>query len=201
MEQTAFFVIGIALVVIALTVSVIGLRVERFPGTRLALAAGIALMVLFVAGTTTSSVINAREEQEDRINEEAAAEEQKTATEAEQAGESPKELEQQGAAEAQGAGKAGASTLDLSAPEDGTLAFDTDELEADAGDVTIDFDNPAAIEHDVTIEQDGKEIAKSDLVSEGTTDVTADLKPGEYTYYCSVPGHREAGMEGTLTVK
>jgi plastocyanin len=201
MEQTAFFVIGIALVVIALTVSVIGLRVERFPGTRLALAAGIALLVLFVAGTTTSSVINAREEQEDRINEEAAAEEQKTATEAEQAGESPKELQQQGAAEAQGAGKAGASTLDLSAPQDGTLAFDTDELETDAGEVTIDFDNPAAIEHDVTIEQDGKEIAKSDLVSEGTTDVTADLKPGEYTYYCSVPGHREAGMEGTLTVK
>ncbi len=67
--------------------------------------------------------------------------------------------------------------------------------------MTINFDNPAAIEHDVAIEQDGDEVAKSDLVSEGSTDVSADLDPGKYTFYCSVPGHREGGMEGTLTVK
>ena len=197
MEQTAFFVLGIALVVIALTVSVIGLRVERFPGSRLALAAGATVLILFVAGTTTAAVINAREEQKEH-NEEAAAEEQKTETEAEEAGEAPKELDQQGAEEG---GATGASSLDLSAPEDGTLAFDTDQLDAAAGEVTINFDNPAALEHDVTIEQDGEEIAKSDLVSEGTTEVSADLEPGEYIFYCSVPGHREGGMEGTLTVK
>jgi uncharacterized cupredoxin-like copper-binding protein len=67
--------------------------------------------------------------------------------------------------------------------------------------VTIEFDNQAAIEHDVAIEQDGEEIAKSDLVSQGTAEVSADLEPGEYVFYCSVPGHREGGMEGTLTVK
>jgi len=197
MEQTAFYVLGIALVVIALTVSVIGLRVERFPGSRLALAAGATVLILFVAGTTTAAVINAREEQKEH-NEEAAAEEQKTETEAEEAGEAPKELDQQGAEEG---AATGTSSLDLSAPEDGTLAFDTDQLDAAAGEVTINFDNPAALEHDVTIEQDGEEIAKSDLVSEGTTEVSADLEPGEYTFYCSVPGHREGGMEGTLTVK
>ncbi len=90
MEQTAFFVIGIALVLIALTVSVIGLRYERFPGSRLVLAAGATVLIVFVAGTTTAAVINAREEQKEH-NEEAAAEEQKTETEAEEAGESPKE--------------------------------------------------------------------------------------------------------------
>ena len=185
MEQTAFYVLGVALVVIALTVSVIGLRVERFPGSRLALAAGATVLILFVAGTTTAAVINAREEQ-------------KTETEAEEAGEAPKELDQQGAEEG---AATGTSSLDLSAPEDGTLAFDTDQLDAAAGEVTINFDNPAAIEHDVTIEQDGEEVAKSDLVSEGTTEVSADLDPGNYTFYCSVPGHREGGMEGTLTVK
>jgi uncharacterized cupredoxin-like copper-binding protein len=197
MEQTAFFVIGIALVVIALTVSVIGLRYERFPRSRLALAGGATVLVVLMAATTTSAVINAREEQKEH-NEEAAAEEQETETEAEEAGESPQELDQQGAEET---GAAGASTLDLSAPEDGTLAFDTDELDAEAGEVTINFDNPAALEHDVTLEQDGEEIAKSDLVGEDTTDVSADLEPGEYTFYCSVPGHREGGMEGTLTVR
>jgi plastocyanin len=193
MEQTAFYVVGVALVVIALIVSVIGLRNERFPGSRLALAAGAGLLIVLVAATTTSAVINAREEQKEH-NEEAAAEAEATETEAEEAGESPKELEQQGAAE-------GGAALDLSAPEDGTLAFDTDALDATAGPVTISFDNPAAIEHDVALESGGEEIAKSDLVSEGTTEVTADLEPGEYSFYCSVPGHREGGMEGTLTVE
>ena len=193
MEQTAFYVVGVALVVIALIVSVIGLRNERFPGSRLALAAGAGLLIVLVAATTTSAVINAREEQKEH-NEEAAAEAEATETEAEEAGESPKELEQQGTAE-------GGAALDLSAPEDGTLAFDTDALDATAGPVTISFDNPAAIEHDVALESGGEEIAKSDLVSEGTTEVTADLEPGEYSFYCSVPGHREGGMEGTLTVE
>jgi plastocyanin len=195
MEETVFFVIGITLVVIAVVVSVIGLRYERFPGSRLTLVAGAALLVVMVAATTTSAVINAREEQR-KHNEEAAAEEQGTATEATEAGESPKELEQQGAEEAGAAGD-----LQLTTPEDGTLAFDTDVLDASAGEVTINLDNPAAVEHDVAIEADGEEIAKSDLVSEGTTSVSAELDPGEYVFYCSVPGHREGGMEGTLTVE
>ena len=195
MEETAFFVIGIALVVIAVVVSVIGLRYERYPGSRLTLVGGAALLVVLVAATTTSAVINAREEQR-KHNEEAAAEEQETATEATDAGESPKELEQQGA---EGAGAAG--DLQLTTPEDGTLAFDTDVLDASAGEVRINLDNPATVEHDVAIEADGEEIAKSDLVSEGTTSVTTELDPGEYVFYCSVPGHREGGMEGTLTVE
>jgi plastocyanin len=201
MEQTAFFVVGIALVVAALVVSITGLRYPGFPGSRPVLAGGAALLVLLVVGATTTAVINAREEQKEH-NEEAAAEEEQTETQAEETGESPKELEQQGAEEAQNAGGGGGPGLELSAPEDGTLAFDTDELEAGAGEVTIDFTNPAAIEHDVAIGTDGDEIAKSDLVSDGeTAEATAKLDPGEYVFYCTVPGHREGGMEGTLTVK
>ena len=74
MEETVFFVIGITLVVIAVVVSVIGLRYERFPGSRLTLVAGAALLVVMVAATTTSAVINAREEQR-KHNEEAAEQE------------------------------------------------------------------------------------------------------------------------------
>ena len=67
--------------------------------------------------------------------------------------------------------------------------------------MTIDFDNPAALEHNVAIEQDGKEIAVSETLTEGKTSVSADLAAGTYTFICTVPGHAEAGMEGTLTVK
>jgi plastocyanin len=81
------------------------------------------------------------------------------------------------------------------------IAFDTTTLTSKPGKVTIDFDNPSALEHDVAIEQDGKQIAVSETIAKGKTSVTADLEPGTYTFLCTIPGHAEAGMEGTLTVR
>jgi plastocyanin len=102
-----------------------------------------------------------------------------------------------------GGGGGGASTIKLSADPSGALSFDTDSLSAKAGSVTIDFDNPAAITHDVAVEDSsGKELGKSDLIAQSKTTLDlSNLKPGTYTYFCTVPGHREGGMEGTLTVK
>jgi plastocyanin len=98
-------------------------------------------------------------------------------------------------------GSAGASTtLDLAA-DPSALAFDKTELSAKPGKVTIDFNNPSPIPHNVVIEEDGQEVAGFEPITEGKEAVSADLKPGAYTFFCSVPGHREAGMEGTLTVK
>ena len=100
------------------------------------------------------------------------------------------------------AGGGGGTTLDISAPEDGSFAFDQTALDAKAGTVTIDFDNPANVSHDVVLEsEDGSEIGRTPLVSGGQESFTADVKPGTYTFFCDVPGHREGGMEGTLTVK
>jgi plastocyanin len=99
-----------------------------------------------------------------------------------------------------GGGGGGGETLQLAAPEDGSLKFDKTELEAKAGTVTIDFDNPSSVEHAVEIEGNGVEEA-SDTITDGKTSVTADLKAGTYEFYCPVTGHREAGMKGTLTVK
>jgi plastocyanin len=98
------------------------------------------------------------------------------------------------------AGGAG-GTVALSTAPDAGIAYDQSSLEAAAGSVTIDYDNQSSLSHDVVIEDEsGAELGKSDLVSQGTTSVTADLQPGTYTFFCDVPGHREGGMEGTLTV-
>jgi plastocyanin len=101
-----------------------------------------------------------------------------------------------------GGSEGGSSTVEFEADPGGELAFTTTEASAKAGKVTIDFNNPQSLTHDVAVEDSsGKEVGKTELIGEGETSTSVDLKPGTYTYYCSVPGHREAGMEGTLTVK
>jgi plastocyanin len=101
-----------------------------------------------------------------------------------------------------GASGGGGSTVDISTPSGGSLAFDQKDVSAKAGSVTINFDNKQPLQHDVKVEDSsGKELGGTDLVSSGTATATVDLQPGTYTFFCSVPGHRDAGMEGTLTVK
>jgi plastocyanin len=100
------------------------------------------------------------------------------------------------------AGGGGGSTIKFEADPNGELAYTTTEASAKAGTVTVDFNNPQSLTHDVAIEDSGgKEVGKTDLIGKEETSTTVDLKPGSYTFFCSVPGHREAGMEGTLTVK
>jgi plastocyanin len=107
-----------------------------------------------------------------------------------------------GAAAESGKESGGGSTLTFEADPNGELAYTTTEASAKAGKVTIDFNNPQSLTHDVAIEDSGgKEVGKTDLIGKEETSTTVDLKPGTYTFFCTVPGHREAGMEGTLTVK
>ncbi len=99
-------------------------------------------------------------------------------------------------------GPGGGSIIHLEAPPSGKLAYTTTEAKANTGKLTIDFKNPQSMFHDVLIENaNGKEVGRVELVAEGEESTTVDLKPGTYTYYCGVPGHRKAGMEGTLVVK
>jgi uncharacterized cupredoxin-like copper-binding protein len=96
----------------------------------------------------------------------------------------------------------GGSTVEFEADPGGQLAYTTTEASAKAGKVTIDFKNPQGLTHDVAIEDSsGKEVGKTELIADSATSTSVSLKPGTYTFFCSVPGHREAGMEGTLTVK
>ena len=100
------------------------------------------------------------------------------------------------------AGGGGGATLDISTAPDAGLAYDQTELSTTAGSVTVNYDNQSATSHDVVIEDEsGSDVGKTDLVSESETSTTVDLQPGTYTFYCDVAGHREGGMEGTITVK
>jgi len=108
----------------------------------------------------------------------------------------------EGSEKSGGGESGGGSTVDFEADPSGELAYTTTEATAKAGKVTIDFNNPQGLTHDVAIEDEGGEtVGQTDLIAEEETSTTANLKPGTYTFYCTVPGHREAGMEGTLTVK
>lgn len=106
-----------------------------------------------------------------------------------------------GAGESSGSGGSGGGTVKIAA-EPNALAFQQTKIIAPAGQDTIEFDNPSATGHNVEIEDSsGEDIAETDTISDGKTSTTADLQPGTYTFYCGVPGHREAGMQGTITVK
>jgi plastocyanin len=97
---------------------------------------------------------------------------------------------------------AGGATVKFEADPSGQLAYTQTEVSAPAGSDTIEFDNPSSTTHDVVIEDaDGNQVAATDQISGDTTSTTADLQAGKYTFFCSVDSHREAGMEGTLTVK
>jgi plastocyanin len=99
-------------------------------------------------------------------------------------------------------GAGGGSTVEISTPPGSDLVFEQTEASATAGPVTIDFTNQQSTPHDVKVEDSGgQELGGTDLISSETTSATVDVQPGSYTFFCSVPGHREAGMEGTLTVK
>jgi plastocyanin len=89
----------------------------------------------------------------------------------------------------------------VAADPDGALAFTKTELSVPAGSVTVDFENASSTPHDVVVEDaDGNELMRTDTISGSSANATADLAPGTYTFFCSVDGHRDAGMEGTLTV-
>ncbi len=104
-----------------------------------------------------------------------------------------------GEADAPAANEGGGQTLQIAADPNGALAYDTTELTAQAGEVTIELTNESSMPHDVVLE--GVEGAATEVISQDTASFTVTLEPGTYTFFCSVAGHRAAGMEGTLTVE
>ena len=92
------------------------------------------------------------------------------------------------------------STLALSADPSGALKFDKKALKSKSGAVTINMKNPSSLPHGIAVEGNGVDKDGQSVTSGGTSTVSVTLKPGKYTFYCPVDSHRQAGMQGTLTV-
>ena len=108
-----------------------------------------------------------------------------------------------GAAETTEASVPNGDTVEISADPTGGLAFEESSVEArepKSGSVTISFTNDSSVPHDVRVEGPEGDLGGTDVITGDSAEATVELEPGEYTLYCSVSGHREAGMEGTLTV-
>ena len=204
---TPFYVLGICLATLALVVTAIGLRNPDAFSSTVATRAGVALFAILVVATTTFAVRYSKDEQADRRAELAKEEAKEGATAIPGGGEVPSPDAAGAAGETQApagakqpAAKGPGGTLKLAADQT-QIAYDKTTLSSKPGEVTIDFDNPSQLSHDVAIAKGSTEIAKSDLIASSSTSVSADLAPGNYVFFCTVPGHREAGMQGTLTVK
>jgi plastocyanin len=220
-DKDLFYIFGIGLAISAVVLTFAGLKLKNFPGK--AMPVIILYFVVMVVGATTFAVRESKHEAEAH-----AAEHHEAAEEIEEGSSGPyeneagalggerEELEEEAEEEAPGSteeepvgpteesqagsGAEASTTLQLAA-DPATIAFDTGELVAKPGKVTIEFDNPSAIPHNVVIEKDGEELAGTPEFTEGKKSVSTELEAGSYTFVCTVPGHEEAGMVGTLTVE
>lgn len=96
----------------------------------------------------------------------------------------------------------GSPPLEFEADPGGELAYTTDEVTAKEGNVTIEFTNPQPVAHNVAIEAASGARVETKTVADGFTAVTITLNSKEkFIFYCTVPGHRKAGMEGTVKVE
>ena len=112
-------------------------------------------------------------------------------------GEAHKEHAAQGAAAPPATGR----TLALAADPGGALRFDRTRAAVLAGRVTVKLTNESSVGHNVTIAQGSTLLGATKTITKSADTITLKLAPGDYVFFCSVPGHRQSGMQGTLTVR
>jgi len=193
--DTAFYIFGSCLAALAVITAFVGLRFEKFPGKAMPLV--VVVFAVLIGVSTTFAVLNGQDEEKAR-----ASEQDKANNEAERLEGQPLQStdeESTGSNSTTGKVESGGQKAPVSGPG-GTvkleasptdIAYDTTKLHSQPGHVTIEFTNPATLEHNVVIEQEGKELGASETIAQGKTSVSADLPPGAYTFFCSVPGHRK----------
>jgi len=210
-SKIPFYVAGGILVVWAMVLSLgIGLRRPDFPASLAGQRAVMAISAVLVLGAVSTAVLTASvpakghvtttQTQEQAPIPVASAPVQTTAASASSPkGEPTATTGTPAPASSPAPGKAG-SSLSLAADPTGLLAYNTKQLSAKAGTVTITMANMAPLEHNVAVAEGSKVLGATPTFKGGTMKLTLQLKPGKYVFYCTVPGHRQAGMEGTLNV-
>jgi plastocyanin len=191
-DITAFHVLGALLALWALVLTALGVTRPDFPGKASGQKVVMAISALLVAGTIGTAIGTGKNAPK------AGAEAGKVTT----TGTGANAGQQPGGAAQPAAPGGTVTTLVISADPTGQLRFDKSTLAAPAGNVRITMQNPSPVQHNVSLQGPGGLDKHGPTVSKGgASQVEAALKPGTYTYYCSVPGHRQAGMQGTLAVK
>ena len=208
-DINAFHVAGVILALWAVLVTAVGVMSHDFPPKGLEKVV-IAISAILVVGAIAAAVTTGGGEEQPKGTE-LAGNRNKSAEEGSTAPD-------QGGTKAPGTGSDGgqepsgetgqkappgqvAQTLTNDVVPGTKFAFEKASLTAKAGTVRLVATNPQAVPHNISVEghggldKHGKTVPKG-----GSSQVSAKLKAGEYTFYCSVPGHREGGMEGTLTV-
>jgi plastocyanin len=97
-----------------------------------------------------------------------------------------------------GAGGRGAAEVPDVVVTAADVAFSSTELRAPAGEVTVRMDNTDLFWHTFTVDELGVDLQ---VPVGGARSVTFDAPPGEYPFYCKIPGHPQAGMRGTLILE
>jgi plastocyanin len=208
-SKVPYYIAGGLLVAWALIVSLgIGLRRPNFPGNLAGQRAVMAITAVLVLATVTTAVITsgtpAKAGSPSGASQQSTSSAEAPAPTAPPAGSGttapPKASTGTPAHSSSPAPNAAASSLKLAADPAGQLSYDTKQLSAKAGLVKINLANASPVEHNVTIAQGSTVLGATPTFLGGAKSVSLKLKPGTYTFYCSVPGHRQAGMEGTLKV-
>jgi plastocyanin len=207
-DITAFHIVGGLLAVWAVVLSAIGVTRHDFPGEGTGQKIVMAISALLVVGTVAAAIGTAEdaphgEEVAPKLNKAGG----EGTSEPEQGGGvapgTGSESGQEPAGETGQPAPPGATvkTLLLAADPSGQLRFDKDALAAEAGNVRITMNNGSPVPHNVALEGQGVNEEGAVVEKGGSSEVEAAVKAGTYTFYCSVDGHRQAGMEGTLTIK
>jgi plastocyanin len=170
-SKVPFYIAGGLLAIWAVLLAGWGINHADFPGSAGRTRLVILTSFLLVAATMTAAVITSGEEAEE------------------------------GAAEGSAAPPPTGRALAIAADPGGALRFDKTRAAVLAGRVTIRLTNDSTVAHNVTIAQGAETLGATRTITESTDTVALQLAAGDYVMFCSVPGHREAGMEAALTVK
>jgi plastocyanin len=197
-SKAPFYIAGSVLAAWAVVVSLLGISRPGFPGGAAGQRAVMGLSAVLVAATVGTAILTAS-----KHHGEAHAASEPGAAHGQPANEQPPP---------QGAGTttpgksprpagAGGLKVQIAADPSGQLKFQQASVTARPGLVTIEFDNPSPVPHDVTVARGSTKLGGTKVVTSGQATTKLALQPGSYTFYCSVDGHRAAGMQGTLAVQ